>query len=201
MTIADEIQALSDDRTAIQNAISAKGGTVTSADGFDDFAAAIGTIPSGSGGLPVIKGSFTAAAAGTVQTINIPYSGNGYPILVSCVVKGGYSSAEPYRSTLKVKNAGIAALIKANPDLTPTFSTGGANSGIVAVYCRTSSTAGGGTVSYSDVYSTSNPSGTSSLAHIIKVDSKISFKIYIANGQQYGFYPGQEYDYWAIYSE
>ena len=47
MTIADEIQALSADRTAIQNAILAKGGTVTSADGFDDFANAIATIPSG----------------------------------------------------------------------------------------------------------------------------------------------------------
>lgn len=47
MTIADEIQALSADRTAIQNAISSKGGTVTLEDGFDDFAAAIGTIPSG----------------------------------------------------------------------------------------------------------------------------------------------------------
>lgn len=201
MTIADEIQALSNDRTAIQNAISAKGGTVTSADGFDDFASAIATIPSGSGGIPVIKGSFTAGSAATVQTINIPYSGNGYPVLISCVVKGGTAGAEPYSSVIKSKNAGIATLIKANPDLTPTFSTGDANSGVVAIHCRTSSTAVGGTTSYSAAYSDSNPSGTSALANIIKVDSKISFKIYIANGQQYGFYPGQEYDYWAIYSE
>lgn len=49
MSIATQIQALTADRTAIQNAISAKGGTVSSADGFDDFASAIATIPSGGG--------------------------------------------------------------------------------------------------------------------------------------------------------
>ena len=201
MTVADEIQALSDDRTAIQNAILAKGGTVAAADGFDDFATAIASIPSGGGGLPVIKGSFTAGSAGTVQTISVSYTGNGYPLLISCVVKGGTSYAEPYRTTLKQRNAGIATLIKANPDATPTYGSGDANVGLVAVYARTSSTAAGGTVSYSAAYTSSNPSGSSSLANIIKVDSKNSFKIYIADGSVYGFYPSQEYDYWVMYSE
>lgn len=201
MTIADEIQALSDDRTAIQNAILAKGGTVTAADGFDDFATAIASIPSGGGGLPVIKGSFTAGSAGAVQTINIPYTGNGYPLLISCVVKGGTSYAEPYKITLKQRNAGIATLIKANPDVTPTYSSSDANTGLVTVYARTSSTSAAGTATYSVAYTSSNPSGSSSLANIIKVSAKNSFKIYIADGSVYGFYPGQEYDYWAIYSE
>lgn len=47
MSIASEITALTSDRTAIQTAISDMGGTVTSADGFDDFATAIRTIPGG----------------------------------------------------------------------------------------------------------------------------------------------------------
>ena len=49
MSITSEIEALATDRTAIQSAILAKGGTVTTNDGFDDFAFAIGTIPTDSG--------------------------------------------------------------------------------------------------------------------------------------------------------
>lgn len=49
MSIATEISALQADKTAIANAITAKGGTVGSGDGFDDFATDIGTIPTGGG--------------------------------------------------------------------------------------------------------------------------------------------------------
>lgn len=46
MTIATEIAALYNDKTAIATAITNKGGTVGVNDGFDDFASDIGTIPS-----------------------------------------------------------------------------------------------------------------------------------------------------------
>ena len=50
MSIAGQITALQIDRTNIANAITTKGGTVNSGDGFDNFAADIMTIPSGGGG-------------------------------------------------------------------------------------------------------------------------------------------------------
>ncbi len=46
-TIADNLQRLTAARTAIGNAIVAKGGTVSSGDGFEDFPGDINTIPSG----------------------------------------------------------------------------------------------------------------------------------------------------------
>lgn len=49
MSIATQIEALQADKTAIANAITAKGGTVNAGDGFDDFASDIATIPSGGG--------------------------------------------------------------------------------------------------------------------------------------------------------
>ena len=49
MSIATQIQYLQQDKTDIANAITAKGGTVNSGDGFDDFANDIATIPSGGG--------------------------------------------------------------------------------------------------------------------------------------------------------
>ena len=52
MSIASEIARLQADSTAIANAIVAKGVTVPSGSGFDDYAGLIASIPSGGGGLP-----------------------------------------------------------------------------------------------------------------------------------------------------
>ena len=49
-TIAQNLARLQAAKTAIGNAITAKGGTVTSGDGFEAFPADIATIPSGGGG-------------------------------------------------------------------------------------------------------------------------------------------------------
>jgi hypothetical protein len=48
-TIAENLTRLTTARTNIANAIAAKGGTVTSGDGFEEFPADIATIPSGGG--------------------------------------------------------------------------------------------------------------------------------------------------------
>ena len=48
-TIAENLQRLVDAKTAIGNAITAKGGTVGANDGLEEFAADIATIPSGGG--------------------------------------------------------------------------------------------------------------------------------------------------------
>lgn len=45
-TIAENLQRLQNARTAISTAITNKGGTVPTGAGFEDFAAAIATIPS-----------------------------------------------------------------------------------------------------------------------------------------------------------
>ena len=49
MSIATQIAALQTDKTDIASAITTKGGTVTSGDGFDNFASDILTIPTGGG--------------------------------------------------------------------------------------------------------------------------------------------------------
>lgn len=49
-TIAENLVRLQNARSSIISAISAKGGTVSSSDGYEDFPAAIASIPSGGGG-------------------------------------------------------------------------------------------------------------------------------------------------------
>ena len=53
-TIAENLTRLQNATTAIGNAITAKGGTVSSGDGLEDFASDIGTIPSGGGGSDLV---------------------------------------------------------------------------------------------------------------------------------------------------
>ena len=48
MSIANQIQSLTDDKSAIENAITERGGTLSQNGGFDTFAADIASIPSGS---------------------------------------------------------------------------------------------------------------------------------------------------------
>ena len=54
-TIAENLTRLQNAKTAIANAITAKGGTVGSGDGFEEFAADIGSIPISSGLLTSIR--------------------------------------------------------------------------------------------------------------------------------------------------
>lgn len=163
----------------------------------------MGTHEGGGGGLPVVTGSFTAGTAGTVQTINVPYTGNGYPLAIVCVVADGESTAKPYNTTLLRKNHGSCVLVKTNPALTPTFKTGTYNVGTVFSHHRTSSSSQGSDGFYGVAYSSSsNPSGSGSTGSTIKVSAKNQFKIYVSSGDNvYGFYSGQEYDYWVMYSE
>lgn len=54
-TIADTLQRLRDAKTAIGDAITAKGGTVAAGDGLEEFPTAIGTIPTGSEPVLIAK--------------------------------------------------------------------------------------------------------------------------------------------------
>ena len=53
MSIASEIQRLQNDSSAIAQAIAAKGVTVPSGSGYDDYASLIGSIETGGGGSPL----------------------------------------------------------------------------------------------------------------------------------------------------
>lgn len=82
MSIATQIAALQQDKTDIATAITNKGGTVNSGDGFDDFAADIATIPSG-GGDTVTATNNTGSAISNGDKVWINRNVNGYNLLDS----------------------------------------------------------------------------------------------------------------------
>lgn len=73
-TIADNLLRLQTARTAIATAITAKGGTVTQGDGFEEFPADIATIPSGGG--TVRSGIIASSANISNLTGNVYRIGN-----------------------------------------------------------------------------------------------------------------------------
>lgn len=133
--------------TLAQN-LTTKGVQSSASEGLTTLTGKILQIPSGSGGITnIVKGSFTTGSTGgSVGTINLSYSGSGYPIVVLIYVSDGmYNSDSAWYSTIAQYDVGLAVMIKANVNTTPTYTASGTNN-----Y---------GTLSY--VYKSSTSSGTS----------------------------------------
>lgn len=160
----------------------------------------IGTVPN----LPnvCVKGSFIANESG-IQTISVPYNGNGYPIAVEVMVDGGITRTSPYIN-LKQNNAvGFICLIKNNPGIEPMYRhyNEDTDSGIVTAL-QTSST-GSVTRSLSEItncYTYSDPT-TNYATNILKIPSSKEFKFIITNGTAKGLLPNWKYNYFVVYSE
>lgn len=187
-----------DDLTSIANAIRTKGGTSASLSYPTEFVDAINAIPS-SGGLPVVTGSFTTGELNAVETINIPYSGSGYPIRMRIERDGGYSSGTYYQY-----NAVMVLCEKAHPEMAPTFSSGDANTAIATIISKSSSSSTNYNANYGVRYKTGDPNNGSTYTGTFSIPSETSIKIRVANGtgsSNRGFIPETKYNYWITYSE
>ncbi len=156
---------------------------------------------SGGGGAPLVTGSFTTGAGG-VETINIPYTGNGYIIALSIVIDGGYSSSE-YR----LYNAVIFQLTKEEPETAPVYgsSTADSNKAIWTILSRSGSTSNARTANDGAKYnSAASPNEGSTNVGVLYISSKNTLAIYTSadtGSTHRGFYPNQKYNYWITYSE
>lgn len=154
---------------------------------------------SGGSGVPVVTGSFTTGAGG-VETVNIPYTGNGYIIALSIIIDGGFSDA-PYRQY----NSVVYMLTKINPDTTPNYSSGASSQAVADSLYRTGTSSQNSTSTYGVKYnSAGTPTEGSANTGILYITSKNTLSIYTSanTGSSYrGFYPNQKYNYWITYSE
>ena len=158
---------------------------------------------SGASGVPVVTGSFTTGAGG-VETVNIPYTGNGYIISLSIVIDGGLGAITS--SNYRLYNSILFSLIKSNPQLVPTYGTGSNNSAVSTSYYRQSSTGGTSSATYGLKYRASSftPDEGSGYSGILAILPQNTLSIYTATGTgsgHRGFYPNQKYNYWITYSE
>lgn len=162
---------------------------------------------SGGGASNIVEGTFTPSAD-VVNTLEIPYTGNGYPIACFIHVEGGAINPESALYTGRNRNKwGFFAMYKTFPNLAPTYETSGnANMGSVVGLYRTSDTEGA--TSYSEngeintnIFSSSDAVSSSSGSFKFKANNLISYSSPGSTSTSYGFLKDQTYYYYIIYSE
>lgn len=167
-----------------------------------EMAGAILDIPSG-GASNFVQGSFTSGSSTGAQTITIPYTGTGYPVMAVVVVKGGaYASGTDWYNSLQRQAIGQWTLTKSDMSSTPTYgSSGTQNNGVItAIYKNSTSSSTSYTrtsTMSANVYSSSSASGSASTS--FRFISNTELSVYTATSG-YGVLPNTDYEYFIVYS-
>ena len=165
---------------------------------------------SGGGASNIVIGTFiTGAEAGTIETVNIPYTGSGYPLAIVLVIENGAYNNTTTGNTGWYNDKqryiiGQWTCTKSNFTTAPTYSTSGAaNQGVTtAIYKNSTSSAttyNRTSAMTSNVFSSGNP-GSSSPLNSVKYWSGNRLVYYVATST-YGFRLSTEYRYFIIFSE
>lgn len=206
MSVATEIQRLQQAKSALATSIGNKGVTVPAATKIDGYASLVDQIQQGGGGASnIVTGEFTPQSTTGVQTITIPYTGSGYPIMAYIVVKGGaYASGTTWYTTIHQYAIAVWSMSKGNMNSAPTYGTSGAqNYGVtLALYKSSSSSStsytrtGGQTT---NTFSSSNATSTMTTAARFRSSTQLSIYASAASGTS-GFMAGMTYQYVIVYS-
>lgn len=152
----------------------------------------------------MITGTFTTPSSSGVQSLTLPYTGNGYPIALMVFVAGGeYASGTTWYTTVKRYAVGQFTIAKSNTQIAPSYGTSGAaNQGVTSwVYKNSTSSS----TSYSrssamttNSFSSSNATTTAAQTCRFKSATELSYNVIGSSG--YGLLPDTEYRYIVFYS-
>lgn len=181
--------------------------TITSNGTHDvtNYANAVVNVEGSGGESNYVHGEFnTGSTAGAVITINIPYSGSGYPIAAMVYVKGGVydpSNTDWYDAVQRYA-VGEWVMTKAIQGTAPTYDRPvNTNYGVtVGIYKNSSSSANSysrnstmGTASYT------SSDATGLLQTCVRFNSATRMSVYVAS-TSYGLMADLDYEYHIIYS-
>lgn len=158
-----------------------------------------GTNQGGGGGASnIVQGEFTATSTSSgITTVNVPYTGNGYPIAFMIWLDGGSTSDSTTKRYAIVCGYGAKRL--ASNAMTYNGTSNNDGFSVQCVYKGTSgtsySTGGNGSAT---IGNQNNPSASTSMW--VSIHSKTEFKFFTM-ASSYGLYPGKKYKYAIIYSE
>ena len=186
--------------TDIGNAIRGKNGLTTQYKP-PQMAAAITAIPTGATNF--VTGTFTTGSSAGANTLTIPYTGSGYPIMAYVVIENGaYVSGTDWYTSLQRYAVGVWAMSKSVFTSAPSYGTSGAaNQGVTCWIFKNSTSS---STSYSrssamntNVYSSSNASNAGATCVRFKANKTLS---YYVNTSSYGLHPEMTYRYYIVYS-
>lgn len=193
--------------TLITKSITANGTYNASSDGADGYSQVTVNVSGGGGSTNIVSGDFTAGTAGTVQTINIPYTGTGYIVSLMISVDGGLRGEYFYNVEHRYA-CGMFCGSKYYVTQAPNYTANNANYNgltVLGTIKGTSGTAysnvGSGSSGSAVIYATADPSA-SSITSIVRITSKNVIKVFISESSSgYGFLSGAKYNYVVVYSE
>ena len=166
------------------------------------YASANVNVSGGGGASNIVEGTFNYSASGA-QTINLGYTGSGYPIMLMIFPdEGGYDSSGDYYSKIDRYSIAQFSMVKGDTSTAPTYSnSGSANYGSVGVQYKSSTSSA---TSYSSAQSRSANTFTSSAANttnttVARLLSGNRLSVYIKS-TSYGFSQNITYRYIVVYS-
>lgn len=180
--------------------ITANGTYNASSDSADGYSSV--TVNVSGGASNVVIGTFTAGTAGTAQTVNIDYSGNGYPVSLSIYPSDGFTSTSSIGSATHQYAIICYFSMKRIHDSAPTYAGSGSYDHAYGAYLYKSSTGSGTSntvtrINGSAIYNSAD--ATTSAPYFVRITSKNSLSIFVSS-TSYGFLSGATYKYVVVYS-
>lgn len=187
--------------TLIEKSITANGTYSAEDDNADGYSEVTVNVSSGGGASNVVTGTFTTESSTAIMTIDVPYTGSGYPTYVSVYVHGGLSNSSNtgwYNVADRYK-AGIWTALKTDttaPSDRALFNT-------YALYKDNATTwnSYGSSVSSNYTYRVGKNPATGYMQQLVIMDGSTTLKVAVASSSTYGFAADTEYDYVIVYSE
>lgn len=154
------------------------------------------------GATNFVQGTFTTSSTtGSAQTIDIPYTGTGYPIIAHVEVTGGIKNSDnaEWYNAIRQLSTGLWHMSKNNPNTEYKRY----DEGVISVYRKSSTTdasLGSFENNASYYYAQARASSTSSL-DTVAFSSKTQLSVFVSDSGTRGLMPGISYSYFIVYSE
>ena len=175
-----------------------------------NYAAVNVNVSGGSGGASnYVHGEFTTQSTAGVQTVTIPYTGSGYPVMAYVVIKGGaYASGTVWYNSTQRYAVGVWSMSKSIFSSAPTYKTSGnSNYAVVCAIFKNSTTNPASytrtSVMNANTFSSSNATtstATNAAATCVRFTGNSKTLTVYVNTSSYGLLPNQDYEYFIVYS-
>ena len=191
--------------TSIASAIRTKGGTSGALSFPDGFVSAISAISGGGGGtINFVTGEFNVSTSYAPYEINIPYTGNGYPVAVLVTVKNGIAGDTTFSRAIQRYAYGLYVVSKTYVSDSPRYAGRNIYDAASILYARKSSDTD---YSYYEnnfydnekVYK-SDTSSSQAGGRAIIINSPTKMSVFIGSAGIPGFMANIDYTYHIIYS-
>lgn len=192
------------------NNLTTKGVTSSANEGLTTLATKILQVPSGGGATNIVQGTFTTTSSrASAGTVNINYTGNGYPIACIIFINGGaYNSETEYYSSVNRYDVGFYSMAKAVTDSTPTYVASASltqNQATVTIIYKNSTSASTTYTRTSNMsavtYNSSNATTTYNCIRFTNNAKTMTYYVGNKGSSTIGFAPSTTYHYIIIYSE